>query len=271
MTKHIVALTAAVTLLIVGCGCSGGPQHASENGSTESTLAENGPIDLRLDKTAGPDINLKEGPEWTIWAQINAADPHGISVDKVEDGDELTIETLSGIAYFTGKSGWWRVLSAIYKVAGAFVSMTSTADKVITAVKDETLPIDDETDKINQASKPRDAYGRKLDEGGEFAEKEGGIVVCMPNAAGPMYAHSANYFIKKEKKTSGNQKGRSDRRCMKKKSEMPNNCFPATRDKKVHTIIGNGVLHIYAFDHNYRDNAGIYEIKFRIKRPGKDG
>ena len=41
---------------------------------------------------------------------------------------------LSGVAYYAGKSGWWQVLSAIYKVSGAAVPTGSTAANVITAL-----------------------------------------------------------------------------------------------------------------------------------------
>ena len=85
---------------------------------------------------------------------------------------------------FGGKSGWWQVLSAIYKVSGAVVPTGSTAANVITALSEETLPDGGSAD--DGVSKPRDAYGKQLDSrDGAFAEEEGGIVVCMPNRGGP--------------------------------------------------------------------------------------
>lgn len=258
MTKYIVALAAAGALLMVACG---EPAGVPESDSTRPASAEAEPTDLRVNGSAGPDIDLGDDTEWTIWARVNAADAHGISVNKVQDGDELTIETLSGVAYFGGKSGWWQVLSAIYKVSGAVVPTGSTAANVITALSEETLPDGGSAD--DGVSKPRDAYGKQLDSrDGAFAEEEGGIVVCMPNAAGPMYAHGANHFTKE-----GQTEDRSDSRGMKNNSEMPDKCFPVTRDRTVYTIKGDGVLYIYAFDRNYADNAGSYEIKFRIERP----
>ena len=90
-----------------------------------------------------------------------------------------------------------------------------------------------------------------------------------------MYAHSANHFRRDDNNERAEaqdgdddeREGRSDSRGMKEDSEMPGKCFPAARDERIHKIRGNGVLHIYAFDHNYRDNAGSYEIKFRVVRP----
>ena len=188
-------------------------------------------------------------------------------MDKVEDGDRLTIETLSGVAYFSGKSGWWQVLSAVYKVTAGVVPSGSIAAKVITATS-KTLPGDGEDDDVTKASRPRDAYGRKLDDNlGQFAEEDGGLVICMPVAGGPMYAHDANHFTREgQPRPPTGQPARDDRRGMKRESEMPGKCFPAARGTTTYTVRGNGVLHIYAFDHNYRDNAGSYEIKFRIAR-----
>ena len=89
----------------------------------------------------------------------------------------------------------------------------------------------------------------------------------MPVAGGPMYAHDANHFTREGQATAtANQPVRDDRRGMKRESEMPGKCFPVTRGTTTYKVKGSGVLHIYAFDHNYRDNAGSYKIKFRIKR-----
>ena len=249
---------------MMGCGGS----DTGDRGFVPTEPAETGATDLRENETAGSDVDLQEGTEWTLWAQISAADPHGISVDNVRDEDKLTIETLSGVAYFSGKSGWWQVLSAVYKVTAGVVPTGSISAHVITAIS-ETLPGDGEDEEITKASKPRDAYGRKLDDNlGQFAEGEGGIVICMPVAGGPMYAHDANHFTKMGHATPPTgQPVRNDRRGMKRESEMPGKCFPATRGTTTYTVRGSGVLHIYAFDDNYRDNAGSYEIKFRIERP----
>ena len=249
MTKTITLIMATTgALLMVAC-------------ATDSRLAEDG-AETQLGTVRandGPDIVLGETDnEWTIWASINTADDHGISVDNVKHGDKLTIEAISGVGYFAGQSGWWKVLSMIYKVSGAFAPTGLAADTVITALSEETLPGDGRDDDDDGKSKPRDGYGRKLNNGGKFAEEEGGIVVCMPTASGPMYAHSGNHFK--------NGSGRSTNN-LKADSEMKNNCFFPTRARGEISLEGDGVLYIYAFDKNYRDNAGNYEVKFRIERP----
>ena len=274
MTRQIAALVTAGTLLMMGCGrAPQAPPPEYETFEVTEThsmfeVAETEAIDLRVSGTAAADVDLRAGTKWRLWAQISAADPHGVSVDGVEDGDTLTIETLSGVAYFSGKSGWWQVASAVYKVTAGVVPTGSIAANAITEII-EFLPGDGEDDVVTKASKPRDAYGRQLDDG-RFAEEEGGIVICMPVAGGPMYSHDANHFTREgEARPQEGQPVRDDWRGMKPESEMPGKCFPVARGKTTYNVKGSGVLHVYAFDHNYRDNAGSYEIKFRIERASK--
>ena len=246
MTKTIALIVATTgALLMVAC--------TPESQSVESGGAED-PSDI--DWVDGSRISLGEsGKKWTVWASINAAHDKGVSVENVRAGDKLTIEAISGVGYFAGRKGWWRVLSVIYNVSGVFAPTGSAAANALTELSDATLPGDGlEEDSPN--SKPRDGYGRKLGDGGAFAEKEGGIVVCMPSARGPVYAHTKNHFS-----IDGGQ------RKWKAVSEMKDQCFAATRTMEEKSAEEDGVLYIYAFDKNYRDNAGTYEVKFRIERP----
>ena len=254
MTKTITLIMATTgALLMVACG---GDSPAS---LFESPVEDGAEVAMEtVQKNAGPDIVLNEtSNKWTIWASINTADDHGISVENVKDGDVLTIEAISGVGYFAGQTGWWKVLSAIYKVSGAFVPTASETANVITAFSAATAPGDGKGDDDYGRSKPRDGYGRKLDDDGKFAKEEGGIVVCVPKASGPMYAHGGNHFENGESRSAQN---------LKENSEMKNNCFFPTRAREEIGVEGDGVLYIYAFDRNYRDNAGNYEVRFRIER-----
>ena len=258
MGKYIIGLVVVVAcgavLVTVCIGPFGDPGAGGEDQTGRSGQEKPPPTSIQVQEgVAGPNVSLKQGyAEWTIWARINAADSHGISIDGVQNGDRLTIETISGVAYFSGRSGWWQLLSVVYGVTpGVVAPIDSIASNMLTSLR-ETLPDDEDG-----GSRPRDGYGRDLDDGsGRFAEEEGGIVICMPVARGPMYAYDDNHFTRR-------QNGREH----KPESKMPGKCFPAARHVEEYTMLGNGVLHIYAFDHNYRDNSGSYEIKFRIDRP----
>ena len=106
--------------------------------------------------------------------------------------------------------------------------------------------------KDDAASKPRDGYGKKLRESGR-ATDEGGIVIRPPGIGGPKYAKA----IRRDVDDSDDQ--------------VSGGCFFPTRSRKTVTIhkgesAQGGVLSIVAFDSNYSDNAGAYEIKFTITR-----
>ena len=194
-------------------------------------------------ENAGPDIELKGAGPWTIWAWINAADDHGIQISGVETNDKLKIDFISGIGYFAGGSGWWRALSIAIEVAGGLVNpMSKIAAKGLEEVN-KTVPKDE------KASKPRDGYSGNLD-GGGTATEEGGIIICLPAAGGPTYAKTI-----KRPDNGGKKKG----------------CFFPTRNGREITIAEGGVLSVVAFDSNYADNAGRYEVKLCIERPSSKG
>ena len=297
-------LVVVTTALLIACGseepASAPLTNLSERVDTNAVMvAEN---------TFGPDVTLDGNGPWEIWAMVNAADDRGISIQNVRENDVVTIENIAGVAYFAGHSGWWRVLSTIYAVSGALVTTTSPAAGVITALEKQTAAAnnggDGKDDTDEPASKPRDGYGRDMN--GEYAEKEGGLAICLPAAHGPMYANDGNQLTSQAK-----EYGRFDD-LMKPDSDMKDKCFFPTRvtrtpipratsgnpgtvrpprrrrpgpsapsaprrgeeqtlPDELQSVMkkdagANGTLYIYAFDRNYRDNAGGYEIKLRITR-----
>ncbi len=107
---------------------------------------------------------------------------------------------------------------------------------------------------------------------GDYARNEGGIVVCMPSAHGPMYANDKNHLG-----ADAASRGRFPK-YLGSESDMKDKCFfPArvSRSARAGEVLEpvlerwaqqDGVLHVLAFDSDYDDNAGSYEIKFRIRR-----
>ena len=189
---------------------------------------------------AGPDIELQGNGPWTIWAWINAADDHGIQISGVKDGDMLELELISGIGYFAGASGWWRALSIAIEVGATVITPTNLAGKIAAKGLDGVNKV---VPKDEKASKPRDGYGEKLD-GAGVAHEEGGLVICPPITGGPKYA---------VERPSGGGAGQ-------------HGCFFPTRAKRKVSIKDDGVLSVVAFDSNYTDNAGRYEVRFKITR-----
>ena len=226
-------------------------------------------LDLRIAETAfGPDVMLTENfssdKPATIWARIEAEDAHGVTVDGLAPGDDVTIESISGHGWFAGTPGWQLAVSAI---------VGPVTD--VLASKDVAKSIGSAWTKINEGrgnrdgeeaqgrSKQRDGWGR--DEDGDFSQNEGGIIVCFPRSRGPFYAYDEHHL----------QDGaRGDGRL---KTYVPDalkrECFfPVRFEGKTELCReakDSGVLHILAWDNNYRDNSGDYDVKFRITRNGK--
>ena len=283
MTEHMTAtmpqryrvLTMALVLCGVLAGACGGPSTDSPE-ALPGADAGNIPAARRVPENEfGPDVTLVEAEDGSldvpIWALINAADPYGIAVQGVKTDDVVTIESIGGIAWFSDQSGWGRVLSTIYAVTDALVP-TGPIKSVIQASRPQIVLPDDKKTRDPDPSKAHDGYGRDMD-GGNYAQNEGGIIVCMPSARGPMYAHDKNHL-----EAAAASAGRFEDYLS---SDMKDKCFFPTRIDRENGENGtlrsarpqvadqDGVLHILAFDSIYDDNAGSYEVKFRIKRsPG---
>ena len=256
-----VGIAAVIGALLMGA-CDPSPLT-----NTESYQVE--------ENTLGPDVILSENDtDVTIWAMISATDEYGISVQGVKEGDTITIQSIGGIGWFTDQSGWRTVMSTIYSVSGQLTG-ASLAKSVIEGIREQTQQNTEEKKAKLNPKKARDGYGKDMD--GNYAKNEGGIVVCMPSAHGPMYANKKNHL---KLKGEAKQHGRFDK-YMQEGSDMKGKCFFPTRiarsehDPELDSVMEkkateDGVLYILAFDSKYSDNVGGYEVKFRITRGSPD-
>ena len=205
----------------------------------------------------GPDIVFNpQGTEpCEFWAEISATDDSGVSVDNLKEGDELRIIEISGVCSFAkGKSGL--ILSIIAATAqlalgGASAKAWNTAVSSMRKDLDNHMAAHTGTDD-KDGGKKRDGYGQEVGGDGNYAKNEGGVLVCLPRAGGVVYSSE-----KVRRKNTGG--GSNAQRGW---------FFPTRTDAgKPRTTGHGGVLRIAAFDSNYNDNAGSYEIKFSITRP----
>ena len=205
----------------------------------------------------GPDIvfNPQGAETCEFWAEISATDDSGVSVDKLKEGDELRIIEISGACSFAkGKSGL--ILSIIAAAAAVTLGGASSAawNTMVSSMRkdlDKHMAADAGTDD-NDGGKKRDGYGQEVGGGGNYAQNEGGIIVCLPLARGVVYSSDE---VRRDKDGGGN-------------NAQSGWFFPTRSDAgETRTIGQEGVLRIAAFDSNYSDNAGSYEIKFSITRP----
>ena len=212
--------------------------------------------------TLGPDVVIQEDAEdVTLWANISANDDSGVSIQGIKEGDSITIENIAGISWFSDQSGLEKFLSTVHTLS-AYVSAAGPAGSLIKSIAEQTDALTSQGEgeaPPGDGGLPRDGYGRDMN--GNFAREEGGIIVCMPSAHGPMYANEKNHL-------DGDMEdvGRLKRFV---KPHMQKKCFFPVRigDGMMQEYAREpGVVYILAFDSKYGDNAGSYEVKLRITR-----
>ena len=109
--------------------------------------------------------------------------------------------------------------------------------------------------------KVRTGYG-KVKGKGRFATKEGGIIVCMPSARGPIYAADDTYLKSDAEKFS--------RLPQFVQTHLQDWCFfPCRRTGGLmeKEALRDGPAYLLVFDKEYKDNAGAYEVKLTVTRP----
>ena len=199
----------------------------------------------------GPDIVFDLGDEIAgtreFWALVSATDGSGIAIDNVKAKDELRIIDASGICSFS--KGKAKLVRSIVTVAAKVAADATGIGLWKTATDSMRAELDKHGDD-DAAAKRRDAFGQEIGGGGDVAKEEGGLIVCLPAATGMVY--------------SSGKVRRGDN-----KKQPPEGAFFLERgETEPKKIPRAGVIRIGAFDSNFKDNAGCYEIKFSLTRPG---
>lgn len=199
-----------------------------------------------------------------LWAEISSTDDSGVTVQGIKKGDMVVIESISGICSFSGRSGAKKVLSVVGIVGEVLGSAVTggAAAAVGKMVKSQAGSIKTElgNSSAEGGGKRRDGYGKDVG-GNEFATEEGGIIVCMPSAHGPIYA-GKDIHLDGPSKTVGRLAEHVNPR-------IRNKCFFPCREEggtMQQRAREDGTLYILAFDSDYSDNIGSYEVRFRVIR-----
>ena len=210
----------------------------------------------------GPDISVSipEGATGvSLWAKVNSADANGVTIDNVKEGDVIKIDFIGGSASFSDRSGWDHIKSIIgivgsmpEAILGSLGSQIGKAAKK--AADNANLKA------FTGKGLVRNGYGRK--KSGKFALKEGGIVVCMPSAQGTIHARKGTYPLQ-----AAENRGRLATHVP---AGIQDKCFFPVRGREMQmTASKAGVICILAFDSEFEDNEGAYEVKFTITRPSE--
>jgi hypothetical protein len=192
--------------------------------------------------------------EIVVVAFLNSADPMGIAIVGVKNGDRLIVESATGIASFSEGNG---------KLIAGIISVVATAAEAGAAVigAPEAAPIIQAgaafaTQQYGQPSrgKQRDPFGL---EGRTLRRCEGGVLIAFPNAGG-VY-DSKGGCVKGPDDTDGN---RSD---IRRPDHMKDAVF-LMRSVRERTIDGDGVLSLVSWDRKFEDNQGHYRLILRLTR-----
>ncbi|KAB2879782.1 hypothetical protein F9K33_08090 [bacterium] len=220
---------------------------------------------LPLDITDSNGKNIGQGEAFKLWASIPANDEVGVIIDNVLPGDEIIIYDASGIASFKETS-----MALIKGVVGIANALGTTA--LMFATDGAAAPFvsawDSALDNVNKAigDAPikhgrRDAYGQ--DPGtGDYAKDEGGLVVCMPETSGAIYATDDYHFADGAKSHGRKYEYYS------KKAKANNVLFPCNVSGGLMSATATkaGAIHVLAFDEKFTDNAGSYTVGLVVIR-----
>lgn len=220
-----------------------------------------------VNKSFGPDVILPDDLEQAdLWAEISATDDSGVTVQGVEKGDTIKIESVAGICSFSKREGFKRVLSVIGMVGGfagggrALFGAQQIED-FGKELKKQAGEIKEQVGNAALGAKRRDGYG--YDPGdNKFAEREGGLIVCMPTCHGPFYSSDDFRIVFGG---DGDKVGRLPRHYRK----FSEKCFFPCREPDGRMSMkapAAGTLYILAFDSDYSDNSGSYEVRFQVTR-----
>ena len=215
-----------------------------------------------------PDVKIEFPPDASgvaIWAKVSATDMSGVTITNIEMGDIVRVETISGFCSFSDKSFVGHLKSVAGIVGGILTSglplFSGTEVKTIgDALKKGAGSLESYA---GTKGKVRTGYG-KVRGKDRFAVKEGGIIVCMPSARGAIYAAEDSYLD-----GDAEEHGRLPQYVA---PHLRNWCFFPCRQAgglMEKTAQQDGTVHVLVFDKEYQDNAGAYEVKLTITRPGR--
>jgi hypothetical protein len=193
---------------------------------------------------------------------INAADPLGVSIDGLKEGDYVQVLSASGVASFSEDKG--------NPTASSIVGLVAAGAKVATTIGGipEVVPVIDAAEKFaqdqfkatNAKTKRRDTFG--VDPGsGHKARQEGGILVCLPEAGGTFYSGDGDH---KDRWIKGDGVRTDD----KLPAHLYGSFFPRQgfADHNTRMVRQSGQVYVVPWDWKFEDNAGFYKVFVKLKK-----
>lgn len=202
---------------------------------------------------------------YKLWVSIPANDDTGVIIDNVLPGDEIIIYDASGICSFdkTNMAMVKAIVGLANAVAGDVVMYATdgAAAPFVASWNEAVKKIGDAVGDSDIEHKRRDAYGR--DPGtGDYGKHEGGLIVCMPKSKGAVYA-TDDYYLADGSKDNGRKE--SYYSSAAKAANLMYPC-PVSGGLMRRTATEAGAIHVLAFDENFSDNAGAYNVGLMVIR-----
>jgi hypothetical protein len=187
---------------------------------------------------------------------LNAADPLGVGIFGVTQGDTIEPIGSTGIASFSedieneGISSFIGIVAAGAKAGAAAYGAPEAAPLIDAGAK---FAQDRFKEKLVKTMR-RDAFG--VDPGtGVKARCEGGVLVCMPSARGAYYSGDGRCI-----------KAPGDRIDANRPAHLGRNAFFLRRGMGKTMSREGGDMYILAWDHIFEDNFGFYRLHLLLKR-----
>jgi hypothetical protein len=193
---------------------------------------------------------------------INAADPLGVSIDGLKEGDYVQVMSASGVASFSEDKGNPTASSIVGLVAaGANVAVSAAgAPEVVPVINAAEKFAQDQFKATNAKTKRRDTFG--VDPGsGHKARQEGGVLICLPEAGGTFYSGDGDH---KDRWIKGDGVRTND----KLPAHVFGSFFPRQgfADHNTRMAQQAGQMYVVPWDWKFEDNAGFYKVFVKLKK-----
>lgn len=196
-----------------------------------------------------------------IMVGVSSNDDVGAQIAGLEAGDYIGIGEMAGEASFSTANiklikGIINVVNKIAEVGIEFAT-DDAAEPVLDAWNQALKALEKgfDQDKIN--TKLRDAWGEAKD--GGYAVDEGGVLVCMPQAGGPL--HQQHFKLDGDA-----SKGRFPKYYPQGKAFFPCNLPGGLMYAEATEA---GTAYILAYDSKFEDNQGAYNLEVCVLRTSK--
>jgi hypothetical protein len=192
---------------------------------------------------------------------INPADYIGVYIDGIHPGDWVEVTSAAGIASFSTDKGHPLASSLIALVAagGDAIATYYGHPELVKPIGDVETFIQGELKGTGAGTKHRDAFGVEPGTGLK-ARGEGGVIVCLPDAGGPCYSGDSDH----------------QNRWIKNPGDRIAKNYPPNASGAFFLVKGGvnnkgqaniaGQVYVLAWDWNFGDNAGYYEVFLHIKK-----